>query len=142
VRRDAAGKLFFMDRKKNIIRRSGENIAGIEVESVLLTHPAVGQVAVIAVPDEIRGEEVMAIVAPRPGMAPDRALAESIADHCLGRLAYYKAPGYVVFRNELPTTSTQKLRMNTLGELARNPAAQKDCHDLRERKQAARGPKK
>lgn len=142
VRQDAAGKLFFLDRKKNIIRRSGENIAGIEVESAILTHPAVGQVAVIAVLDEIRGEEVMAIVAPRPGHAPDRALAESIADHCLARLAYYKAPGYVVFRDELPTTSTQKVRMNALGELARNPSSQKDCHDLRERKQAARGPRK
>ncbi len=142
VRQDTAGKLFFMDRKKNIIRRSGENIAGIEVESAVLSHPDVGQVAVIAVLDEIRGEEVMAIVAPRPGVTPDRALAESIADHCLARLAYYKAPGYVVFRDELPTTSTQKVRMNALGELARNPAAQKDCHDLRERKQAARGPKK
>ena len=131
---DADGSLFFLDRKKNIIRRSGENIAGMEVESVLLTHPAVGQAAVLAARDEIRGEEVMAVVATRPGYTPDRALAESIADHCLGRLAYYKAPGYVAFRAELPTTSTQKVRLTALGELMTNPAAQTDCFDLRERK--------
>jgi acyl-CoA synthetase (AMP-forming)/AMP-acid ligase II len=135
---DAEGNLFFLDRKKNIIRRSGENIAGIEVESTLLTHPAVGQVAVLAARDEMRGEEVMAVVAAREGFAADRVLAESLADHCLGRLAYYKAPGYVVFRSELPTTSTQKVRVSALGDLVKNPAGQKDCFDLRERKQKAR----
>ncbi len=135
---DAEGSLFFLDRKKNIIRRAGENIAGIEVESALLTHPAVGQVAVLAARDEIRGEEVMAIVAARAGFAADRTLAESITDHCLGQLAYYKAPGYVVFRTELPTTSTQKVRVNALGDLAKNPMGQKDCFDLRERKQKSR----
>ena len=138
VAQDAEGSVFFLDRKKNIIRRSGENIAGIEVESVLLTHPAVGQVAVLAARDEIRGEEVMAVVATRPGFARDRALAESIADHCLTQLAYYKAPGYVAFRDELPTTSTQKVRLSALGELIANPAAQADCFDLRSRKQKQR----
>ena len=135
---DAEGSLFFLDRKKNIIRRSGENIAGIEVESVLLTHPAVGQAAVLAARDEIRGEEVMAVVATRAGYAPGKALAESIADHCLGRLAYYKAPGYVAFRAELPITSTQKVRLSALGQLIANPAAQPGCFDLRERKQKHR----
>jgi acyl-CoA synthetase (AMP-forming)/AMP-acid ligase II len=135
---DAEGSLFFLERKKNIIRRAGENIAGMEVESALLGHPAVGQVAVLAASDEMRGEEVMAIIAAKPGYVTDRSLAESIADHCLSRLAYYKAPGYVVFRTELPTTSTQKVRVNALGELAKNPAAQPGCFDLRERKQQAR----
>ena len=138
VAQDAEGSIFFLDRKKNIIRRSGENIAGIEVESVLLTHPAVGQVAVLAARDEIRGEEVMAVVATRPGFARDRTLAESIADHCFTQLAYYKAPGYVAFRDELPTTSTQKVRLSALGELIANPATQADCFDLRERKQKQR----
>jgi acyl-CoA synthetase (AMP-forming)/AMP-acid ligase II len=138
VAQDADGSIFFLDRKKNIIRRSGENIAGIEVESVLLTHPAVGQVAVLAARDEIRGEEVMAVVATRPGFGRDRVLAESIADHCLAQLAYYKAPGYVAFRDQLPTTSTQKVRLSALGELIANPAAQADCFDLRERKQKRR----
>ena len=130
---DAAGRLFFLDRKKNIIRRSGENIAGIEVESALLTHPAVGQVAVLAARDEIRGEEVVAVVAVKPGYEAGRSLAESISDHCLDQLAYYKAPGYVAFRAELPTTSTQKIRMSALGDILGS-----DCYDLRERKQQRR----
>ena len=138
VSQDKDGSLFFLDRKKNIIRRSGENIAGIEVESTLLTHPAVGQVAVLAARDEIRGEEVMAVVATRAGYTAGLRLAEEIADHCLSQLAYYKAPGYIVFRSELPTTSTQKVRVTALGDLMNNPASQKDCFDLRERKQLAR----
>ena len=134
-RRTPKGTYFSVDRKKNIMRRSGENIAGIEVEGVLLTHPAVGQVAVLAARDEIRGEEVMAVVAARPGLARDRALAESIAEHCPDALAYYKAPGYVAFLDELPTTSTQKLQAAALGELDANPATQAGSFDLRSRKQ-------
>ena len=74
--RTADGMLYFVDRKKNIIRRSGENIAAAEVEAVLQAHDAVAQVAVLAVPDELREEEVMACVVPMPGVTPDAALAE------------------------------------------------------------------
>src|SRR5690606_15875928 len=58
VRADADGNLFFVDRRKNIVRRSGENIAAVEVEGALLRHPAVRGCAVTPVPDDIRGEEV------------------------------------------------------------------------------------
>jgi len=81
----------------------------------------------------MRGEEVLAVVAPKPGHAPGLALAESIADHCFGRLAYFKAPGYVAFRAELPTTSTLKIRAADLGDVM-----SKDCFDLRSRKARAR----
>src|SRR5215471_12269031 len=62
VRQEKDGMLHFVDRKKNIIRRSGENIAAAEVEAVLQSHAMVKQVAVIAVPDELREEEVFACV--------------------------------------------------------------------------------
>jgi acyl-coenzyme A synthetase/AMP-(fatty) acid ligase len=78
------------------------------------------------------------VVATKPGYTAGLPLAEEIADHCLSRLAYYKAPGYIVFRSELPTTSTQKVRVNALGDLMKNPASQHDCFDLRGRKQRAR----
>ena len=65
VRRDADGNLFFVDRWKNVIRRSGENIAAAEVESVLRQHRLVREVACAAVPDELRGEEVLACIVPR-----------------------------------------------------------------------------
>ena len=92
--------LFFVDRKKNIIRRSGENIAAAEVEAALQAHEAVAQVAVLAVPDEIREEEVMACVVPMPGVTADAALAERLCDWCLERLAYFKAPGLGALRRE------------------------------------------
>src|SRR2546423_14350862 len=107
---NAEGSLCFLDRKKNIIRRSGENIAGIEVESALLTHPAVGQVAVLAARDEIRGEEVMAVVGTRAGYIAGLPLPQEIADHCPRRLPSFQAPGYIVFRSQLPPTPTHKVR--------------------------------
>ena len=77
---------------------------------MLQAHEAVAQVAVLAVPDEIREEEVMACVVPMPGVVPGRGLAERLADHCLERLAYFKAPGWVLFLERLPTTGTQKVQ--------------------------------
>ena len=97
VRQDDDGMLYFVDRKKNIIRRSGENIAAAEVEACLQAHEAVAQVAVLAVPDELREEEVMACVVPMAGVVGDRALASQLQDWCLARLAYFKAPGWVLF---------------------------------------------
>ena len=71
VTRDAAGYFHFVDRKKNVIRRSGENIAAVEVESVLRQHPLVRQVAVAATPDPLRGDEVLACVIPAQPIPPD-----------------------------------------------------------------------
>ena len=94
VWRGADGMLHFVDRKKNIIRRSGENIAAAEVEAILLTHPDVAQAAVIAVKDELREEEVLAcVVLKRPMPAEDAA--DALFRHCYERLAYYKAPGWI-----------------------------------------------
>jgi acyl-CoA synthetase (AMP-forming)/AMP-acid ligase II len=131
------GSLHFMDRKKNVIRRSGENIAALEVEGVLNAHSDVQQAAVVAADDPLRGEEVLAVVVPRPG-ADEPALARALLDHAAHRLAYYKVPGFIVFRDALPVTSTQKLRKADLGGLADNPMAGPRAHDLRNAKQALR----
>jgi crotonobetaine/carnitine-CoA ligase len=134
VRQTADGMLIFVDRKKNIIRRSGENIAAAEVEAVLQAHEAVAQVAVLAVPDEIREEEVMACVVPMPGAAADAALAGRLADFCLERLAYFKAPGWVLFVESLPTTGTQKVQKAQIFPRGEDPRARDGAVDLRERK--------
>jgi len=110
VRKGGDGSLHFVDRKKNVIRRSGENIAALEVEGVLQRHPAIGQVGVTSVPDNVRGEEVIACVVLKPGGAPDRSTAESIVRWSLERLAYYKAPGWVSFVEALPLTPTLKIQ--------------------------------
>ncbi|WP_299417188.1 AMP-binding protein [uncultured Sulfitobacter sp.] len=116
VRRASDGTMYFVDRKKNVIRRSGENIAAVEVESALARHPAIARVAVAAVPDEMRGDEVFACIVPE-GPA-DAQTAQAITTWCLTQLAYYKAPGYIAFVESLPVTSTQKLQRATLKTLA------------------------
>lgn len=134
VRRDAEGFLYFVDRKKNVIRRSGENIAAVEVESVLLQHPQVAAAACAAAPDAVRGDEVFACVVARtkPADAAARqALATDIVNHCLGRLAYYKAPGYVAFLDALPVTATQKIQRGTLKQVVLDLLANPDVVDTR-----------
>ena len=134
VRQAADGMLYFVDRKKNIIRRSGENIAAAEVEATLQAHEAVAQVAVLAVVDEVREEEVMACVVPMAGVAADRALAESLADWCRARLAYFKSPGWVLFVPSLPTTGTQKVQKAQIFPRGEDPRRRPGAIDLRERK--------
>lgn len=108
--RDADGVFHYVDRKKNIIRRSGENIAATEVEECLTRHEQVKQVAVMAVRDELREEEVMACVIPRSPEAADERLARELFDWACERLAYFKAPAWLLFVDQLPTTSSQKLK--------------------------------
>ncbi len=109
VRRNPSGMLCFVDRRKNIIRRSGENIAAAEVENVLAAHPAIERAAVFAVPDSDREEEVMACVVLKDRAMSHDAALESILAHCAENLAYHKAPGWLLFTDKLPTTGTQKV---------------------------------
>ena len=127
VRREGAD-LVFVDRKKNVIRRSGENIAAVEVEAVLLAYPKVMAAGVAAVADPIRGEEVFACIVAPDGSA---ALAEAIVRHALAELAYYKAPGYVAFVEALPVTATQKIQRAELKALAAGLVGGAGTHDLR-----------
>jgi len=134
VRQAGDGMLYFVDRKKNIIRRSGENIAAAEVEACLQAHDAVAQVAVLAAPDEIREEEVMACVVPMAGVAADAALASALFDWCTGRLAYFKAPGWILFVPSLPTTGTQKVQKAQIFPRGEDPRRCPGAIDLRARK--------
>lgn len=133
VVRHADGMFHFMDRKKNIIRRSGENIAAAEVEALLLTHPYVRGAAVLAVPDEVREEEVLAcVVLAEEGMHRDRtSVAREIFDFCHRNLAYYKAPGWMWFASEIPTTGTQKIQKHRIFEHGVDPRTLQGIHDLR-----------
>lgn len=138
LRQGADGSLHFVERKKNIIRRSGENIAAIEVEGAISAHPAVAQVAVLPASDPIREEEVLALVVLRAPVADEADLAQSIIDTVSQTLAYYKVPGYLLFADSLPTTATGKLRKADLAGLAADPLAQPGAHDFRAVKQALR----
>ena len=129
VRQEADGAMFFVDRKKNVIRRSGENIAAVEVESTLLRHPAITGAAVTAVPDAVRGDEVFACLV--VNTAPTADLAREIADWGLRQMAYYKVPGYIAFVGDLPLTATQKLQRAQLKTLAAELLTDPATHDLR-----------
>ena len=139
VRADADGDLHFVDRKKNVIRRSGENIAALEVEEVLKQHAHVDAAAVAPVQDPIRGEEVFACVtlATKADAAARAEIAVALQAWCLQRLAYYKAPGYIAFVEALPLTSTNKVQRGELKALAQRLEAVGECHDLRQGKRRA-----
>ena len=109
------GYIELRDRSKDIIISGGENISTIEVEGVIIKHPAVANVAVVAKPDEKWGETPCAFVVLKPGA---EATVEEIVAHCRANLAGYKCPRYVVFR-ELPMTSTGKVPKFVLREWAK-----------------------
>jgi acyl-coenzyme A synthetase/AMP-(fatty) acid ligase len=102
--------LQFVDRKKHMVRRSGQNISAAEVEATLRAHPAVREVAVIPVADELRDEEVFACVVLNEGETANKAVGDALVRFSLERLAYFKVPGWIAFLDTLPTTYTQKLR--------------------------------
>jgi len=103
------GWLYLCDRKADMIISGGVNIYPAEVEAALLTHPAVGDAAVIGVPNEEWGEEVKAVVEPAAGVTADERLAEELVAHCRAQLAAFKCPRSVDFRPELPRYPTGKL---------------------------------
>ncbi|MGZ5910464.1 MAG: AMP-binding protein [Reyranella sp.] len=137
VRRGSDGMLHFVERKKNIIRRSGENIAAAEVEAVLLTHPDVQQAAVMAVQDELRDEEVLACVVLKRARAEKEA-ATALFQHCNERLAYYKAPGWIHIVPSLPTTGTQKIQKHSIYPAGSDPRGLPDIVDMRALKRRQR----
>jgi len=106
------GSIELRDRKKDVIISGGENISTIEVEQAVVSHPAVLEAAVIAVPDEKWGEVPKAFVTLKPGCS---ATAEEIIEHVRSRIAHFKAPRAVEFC-ELPKTSTGKVQKYVLRE--------------------------
>jgi long-chain acyl-CoA synthetase len=106
---DADGYLFIRDRAKDMIISGGVNIYPAEIEAVLTAHPAVQDVAVIGVPDPEWGESVHAVIEPAEGVTPSPDLEAELMAFCRSRLASYKCPRSVEFRDELPRTETGKL---------------------------------
>ncbi len=109
--RDADGYFWFVDRRKDVIRRRGENIASGEVEAVLDAHPAVLESAVIGVPSALSEDDVVAVVVPRPCAAVTEA---ELSAWCAARLARFKVPSRVVFVDALPKTPTAKVQKDRL----------------------------
>jgi crotonobetaine/carnitine-CoA ligase len=113
VKRDRDGYFYFISRKRDIIRRRGENIAAAELDRVVGEHPAVAEAGTIAVPSELGEDDIFVICALKPGAT---VTAQDIADWCRARLAPQKVPRFVAFVDELPHTPTHKIAKAQLRE--------------------------
>ena len=124
---DEDGYLYFVDRKKDVIRRRGENVSSQEVEDVIKRHPGVLDCAVIAVPSDVGEDDVKAYVVPRPFTSLDekgpkqpgdgemaQLRPEDVVYWCADRLAYFKVPRYVELRDDLPRTPSLRVRKELL----------------------------
>lgn len=110
AKQDDEGYFYFLDRYKDIIRRSGENISSADIEACLRAHPDVTDVACVPVLDEIRGEEIKSVVVLRPGLTPDDVSPKQLRDWAAGRIAPYKVPRYVQYADDLERTATGKIQ--------------------------------
>ncbi|MBV8982637.1 MAG: AMP-binding protein, partial [Acidimicrobiia bacterium] len=106
---DEDGYLFLVDRKSDMIISGGVNIYPAEIESVLLTHPKVGDAAVFGIPHDDWGEQVKAVVEPAEGIEPGPALSDELMEFASERLAKYKLPKSIDFVPELPRDPNGKL---------------------------------
>ena len=121
---DEDGFLYFVDRKKDVIRRRGENISSLEVEDVIKRHPNVLDCAIIGVPSDLGEDEVKAYVVPRPGSPLE---PEEVVLWCSERLAYFKVPRYVELREDLPRTPSLRVRKDVLRQEREDPT--EGCFD-------------
>jgi 2-aminobenzoate-CoA ligase len=119
--RDADGYFWYQARSDDMIVSSGYNIAGPEVEEVLLGHPDVAECGVVGIPDEARGQIVTAYVVLREGAAGDEAKATELQDYVKRQIAPYKYPRSVRFLAALPRTNTGKLQRFRLRDLTESP---------------------
>jgi crotonobetaine/carnitine-CoA ligase len=109
---DEDGYVYFVDRKKDMIKRAAENISAPEVERVINDHPAVLESAVIAVPDPVRDEAVMALVRLKEGCS---ANVDELTQFCRGKMAKFKVPEFWLIQGEeFPKTSIGKIRKNII----------------------------
>jgi fatty-acyl-CoA synthase len=121
------GYVELRDRAKDVIISGGENVSTIEVEQVIVRHPAVLEAAVIGVPDPIREEEVKAYVIMQPGHSPETDEPEALLAWCEERLAYFKVPRYLEYRDSFPRTPTEKVQKQLLK--SERAELTVDCYD-------------
>lgn len=104
---DEKGSFYYVDRKKDMIRRGGENISSFEVENIIGRHPKVQEVALVGIPDEMVGEEVVAHVVLKAG---EKLPPKELIRYCNERMAYFQVPRYIKYRESLPKTPTFRVQ--------------------------------
>jgi crotonobetaine/carnitine-CoA ligase len=118
ARRDADGYYYFVDRKKDSLRRRGENISSFEVEKAINTHPKVLESAAVAVSSELSEDEVKICVVLKPG---DTLTPEELIEHAADRMPYFAVPRYVEFMESLPKTPTERVQKFQLRQAGITP---------------------
>jgi carnitine-CoA ligase len=131
-RQDEKGYYYIVGRKKDMVRRHAENISASEVENVIRLHPKVLDVAVVPVPDEIRGEEVKAYIIPKPGERPEAIPPEELIAFCLERIAKFKVPRFIEYRESFPRTPTERVEKHKL--IAEKKDLRSGSYDAEEKK--------
>lgn len=129
-RQDERGFFYIVGRFKDMVRRSGENIAAREVEAVLRGIPEVQDAAVVPVPDDYRGEEVKAYVSLMPGLSRDDLPPARILAHCEAHLAKFKVPRYIEYRDAFPRTESGRVQKKKL--IAEKPDLRTGAYDRQE----------
>ncbi|MGE0304584.1 MAG: AMP-binding protein [Acidimicrobiia bacterium] len=119
---DDDGFFYFLDRKKDYLRRRGENISSFEVEMAIMRHPDVLEACVVGVASELTEEEVKAVVVVRPGSSPS---VEKLLDHCIQNMPYFAVPRYIEIADDLPRTPSGKVEKYKL----RADGVTADCWD-------------
>jgi acetyl-CoA synthetase len=117
ARKDESGYFWFVGRKDDIITSAGYRIGPSEIEDCLMQHPAVGMVAVVGSPDEVRTEIVKAFIVLKPGLSPDQNLFEDIKNLVKSKVAAHEYPREIEFVKELPMTTTGKIKRRELKQL-------------------------
>ena len=117
---DEEGYYYFVDRKKDALRRRGENISSYEVEKVINSHPAVLESAVVAAESDLGEDEVMACLTLKPGKT---LTPLELMTHCEERMAYFMIPRYLRFMDSLPKTATGRIKKHMLREEGVTPEA-------------------
>jgi crotonobetaine/carnitine-CoA ligase len=124
-RMDKDGYFFFVDRKKQALRRRGENISSFEVESIISSHDAILESAVVGVPSDVGEEDVKAVVVCKPGRT---ITPEEIIEWCQDKLAYFAIPRYIAIRDSMPKTPSERVEKFKL----KTEGVTDDCWDLEE----------
>jgi crotonobetaine/carnitine-CoA ligase len=110
-KRDGAGHYYFMDRRKDALRRRGENISSFEVEAALNEYPDVFESAVVAAPSDLGEDEIKAVIVPREGRDIDLV---ALTQFMIDRVPFFMVPRYFQLATELPKTPTQKIQKHLL----------------------------
>jgi acyl-CoA synthetase (AMP-forming)/AMP-acid ligase II len=129
---DEKGWLYIVGRFKDMVRRSGENIACREVEWVIRSIPEIEDVAIVPVPDSYRGEEAKAYIQLMPGKTAEDMPPERIVAHCAGQLAAFKVPRYYEYRADFPRTDSQRVLKREL--IKEKPDLRTGAYDRQEKR--------